>query len=151
MNHLTWLVPIFLLSIALIVIVVRYLVSATPDNKNKNDNENDNDNEKKIIMIVLSFISSSVVLLYASYLIRPPYRLGVWSLYIVALLVLLITPFGLVVLRLFVGGGSGGGGGSGSGGGSGHLRIYQVLLILSTLVSMLYTFGGAGGMALFGK
>ena len=52
MNQMTWLVPIFLSSIALIVIVVRYLVSATPEN----DNDNDNDNEKKIFMIVLSLI-----------------------------------------------------------------------------------------------
>ena len=136
MNQLKTLVPIFLSSIVLIVLVVRDLVSATTTNT---QNDIDNDNEKKIIMIVLSFISSSVVLLFASYILRPPYSIRNWWLYIVALLVLVITPFGLVILRLFVAEGYG------------VERGLNMFIILSASATMLYTFGAAGGIALFGK
>jgi hypothetical protein len=138
MNQLKTLVPIFLSSIVLIVVVVRDLVSATTTNT-QNDIDNDNDNEKKIIMIVLSFISSSVVLLFASYIIRPPYSIRNWWLYIVALLVLVVSPFGLVILRLFVAEGYG------------VERGLNMFIILSAAATMLYTFGAAGGIALFGK
>jgi hypothetical protein len=134
MNQLKTLVPIFLSSIVLIVLVVRDLVSAITTNT-----QNDIDNEKKIIMIVLSFISSSVVLLFASYILRPPYSIRNWWLYIVALLVLVVSPFGLVILRLFVAEGYG------------VERGLNMFIILSTAATMLYTFGAAGGIALFGK
>jgi hypothetical protein len=136
MNQLKTLVPIFLSSIVLIVLVVRDLVSATTTNT---QNDIDNDNEKKIIMIVLSFISSSVVLLFASYILRPPYSIRNWWLYIVALLVLVVSPFGLVILRLFVAEGYG------------VERGLNMFIILSAAATMLYTFGAAGGIALFGK
>jgi len=140
MNKLYFLVPIFLSSIILIVLVVRDL--QRPDTAVRENRENNNNNDDKMTMyaqVVLSFISSSVIFLYASYFFRSDFNLRLWWMYIIVLLFLVITPFGLVMLRLFVAEGYG------------VERGLNMFIILSAAATMLYTFGAAGGMALFGK
>jgi hypothetical protein len=145
MNQLYFLVPIFLSSIILIVLVVRDLQrpdTAVRENRDNNNNDDDNNDDKKMTMyaqVVLSFISSSVIFLYASYFFRSDFNLRLWWMYIIVLLFLVITPFGLVMLRLFVAEGYG------------VERGLNMFIILSAAATMLYTFGAAGGMALFGK
>ena len=140
MNQLYFLVPIFLSSIILIVLVVRDLQRPdTAIRENRDNNNNDDDNMTMYAQIVLSFISSSVIFLYASYFFRSDFNLRLWWMYIIVLLFLVITPFGLVMLRLFVAEGYG------------VERGLNMFIILSAATTMLYTFGAAGGMALFGK
>jgi hypothetical protein len=118
------LIPIFLSCIVLIGLLVRDL--QFPDSLNED--------EKKInvyTQIVLSFISSYVIFLYASYILRPPFSPPIW-IYVVTLLVLMLTPFALVVLRLFVKDAA-------------HIQSINIGTILSVLFSMLYTFTAAGG------
>ena len=141
-NQLYFLVSIFLSSIILIVLVVRDLQrpdTAVRENRDDNNNNNDDDKMTMYAQVVLSFISSSLIFLYASYFFRPPYSIGHWWMYIIVLLFLVITPFGLVMLRLFVAEGRG------------VERGLNMFIILSAAATMLYTFGAAGGMALFGK
>ena len=140
MNQLYFLVPIFLSSIILIVLVVRDLQRPdTAIRENRDNNNNDDDKMTMYAQIVLSFISSSVIFLYASYFFRSDFNLRLWWMYIIVLLFLVITPFGLVMLRLFVAEGYG------------VERGLNMFIILSAATTMLYTFGAAGGMALFGK
>jgi hypothetical protein len=140
MNQLYFLVPIFLSSIILIVLVVRDLQRPdTAIRENRDNNNNDDDKMTMYAQIVLSFISSSVIFLYASYFFRSDFNLRLWWMYIIVLLFLVITPFGLVMLRLFVAEGYG------------VERGLNMFIILSAAATMLYTFGAAGGMALFGK
>ena len=137
MNQLYILVPIFLSSIILIVLVVRDL--QRPDTAVRDNNNNNDDKMTMYAQVVLSFISSSVIFLYASYFFRSDFNLRLWWMYIIVLLFLVITPFGLVMLRLFVAEGYG------------VERGLNMFIILSAAATMLYTFGAAGGMALFGK
>jgi uncharacterized membrane protein len=140
MNQLYFLVPIFLSSIILIVLVVRDL--QRPDTAVRENRDNNNNNDDKMTMyaqVVLSFISSSVIFLYASYFFRSDFNLRHWWMYIIVLLFLVVTPFGLLMLRLFVAEGYG------------VERGLNMFIILSAAATMLYTFGAAGGMALFGK
>jgi len=144
MNQLYFLVPIFLSSIILIVLVVRDLQrpdTAVRENRDNNNNNNNNNDDKMTMyaQVVLSFISSSLIFLYASYFFRSDFNLQHWWMYIIVLLFLVITPFGLVMLRLFVAEGRG------------VERGLNMFIILSAAATMLYTFGAAGGMALFGK
>ena len=143
MNQLYFLVSIFLSSIILIVLVVRDLQRPdTAVRENRDNNNNNNNNDDKMTMyaqVVLSFISSSLIFLYASYFFRSDFNLQHWWMYIIVLLFLVITPFGLVMLRLFVAEGRG------------VERGLNMFIILSAAATMLYTFGAAGGMALFGK
>jgi small-conductance mechanosensitive channel len=141
MNQLYFLVSIFLSSIILIVLVVRDLQRPdTAVRENRDDNNNNNDDKMTMYaQIVLSFISSSLIFLYASYFFRSDFNLRHWWMYIIVLLFLVITPFGLVMLRLFVAEGRG------------VERGLNMFIILSAAATMLYTFGAAGGMALFGK
>jgi len=140
MNQLYFLVPIFLSSIILIVLVVRDLQRPdTAVRENRDNNNNDNDKMTMYAQVVLSFISSSVIFLYASYFFRSDFNLRLWWMYIIVLLFLVITPFGLLMLRLFVAEGYG------------VERGLNMFIILSAAATMLYTFGAAGGMALFGK
>ena len=141
MNQLYFLVSIFLSSIILIVLVVRDLQRPdTAVRENRDDNNNNNDDKMTMYaQVVLSFISSSLIFLYASYFFRSDFNLRHWWMYIIVLLFLVITPFGLVMLRLFVAEGYG------------VERGLNMFIILSAAATMLYTFGAAGGMALFGK
>jgi|LauGreDrversion4_2_1035121.scaffolds.fasta_scaffold446438_2 preprotein translocase subunit SecY len=139
MNQLYFLVPIFLSSIILIVLVVRDLQRPDTAVRENRDNNNNDDKMTMYAQIVLSFISSSLIFLYASYFFRSDFNLQHWWMYIIVLLFLVITPFGLVMLRLFVAEGRG------------VERGLNMFIILSAAATMLYTFGAAGGMALFGK
>jgi hypothetical protein len=115
------LIPIFLSCIVLIGLLLRDL--QYPDSLTED--------EKKINLytqIVLSFISSSVIFMFAFYILRPPFHLWIS---IVTLLFLLFTPFALVILRLFVT--------------KENIRSINILILLSVLFVMLYTFKAAGG------
>jgi hypothetical protein len=116
------LIVVFLSCVVLVVLLVRDI--QMPDvltEKEKRIN--------LVAQVVLSFFSSAVILLYATYILRPPFH--IW-LSILTLLILLLTPFSLILLRFFLKD-------------TYHIRTMNIFTILSVLTVMVYTFKAAGG------
>jgi len=118
------LIVVFLSCVVLVVLLVRDIQMPDADALTEK--------EKKINLVaqvVLSFISSAVILLYATYILRPPFH--IW-LSILTLLILLLTPFSLILLRFFLKD-------------TYHIRTMNIFTIFSVLTVMVYTFKAAGG------
>jgi hypothetical protein len=97
----------------------------------KNSDTFSEDKKKNIlyIEIFLSFIASSVLLLWMTYFLRgdfiPPLFIIIYSLVLI-----LTTPFSLLIIRSFLQNKS-------------YIKIISILTIISTLFSMYFTYGAA--------
>ena len=112
--------PIFLANIILIVLLIY---------EQKNEDKLSND-EKKIILyseLILSFIGSSVLLLYMSYILRIPFSHFYLPLFIYSLVITLTSPFALMIIRTFLQNKS-------------YTKNINIVIIFSTLFSMFVTF-----------
>ena len=97
----------------------------------KNSDTFSEDKKKNIlyIEIFLSFIASSVLLLWMTYFLRgdfiPPLFIIIYSLVLI-----LTTPFSLLIIRSFLQNKS-------------YIKFISILTIISTLFSMYFTYGAA--------
>ena len=111
---------IFLANIILIGLIIY-------EQKNQDKLSND---EKKIILyseLILSFIGSSVLLLFMSYILRTPFSLSFFPYFIYSLVLILTTPFALIIIRMFLSNKT-------------YIKNINILLIISILFSMFFTF-----------
>lgn len=96
----------------------------------KNSDSFSEDKKRNIlyIEIILSFITSSVLLVWMTYLIRD----GFFSFFIIiySLVLILTTPFSLLIIRSFLQNKS-------------YIKMISILTIISTLFSMYFTYGAA--------
>lgn len=112
---------IFLANIILIGLIIY-------EQKNQDKLSND---EKKIILYIeftLSFIGSSVLLLFMSYILRSPFSLSFFPYFITSLVLILTTPFALIIIRMFLSNKT-------------YIKNINILLIISILFSMVFTYG----------
>ena len=112
---------IFLANIILIGLIIY-------EQKNQDKLSND---EKKIILYIeftLSFIGSSVLLLFMSYILRTPFSLSFFPYFITSLVLILTTPFALIIIRMFLSNKT-------------YIKNINILLIISILFSMVFTYG----------
>ena len=112
---------IFLANIILIGLIIY-------EQKNQDKLSND---EKKIILYIeftLSFIGSSVLLLFMSYILRSPFSLSFFPYFIKSLVLILTTPFALIIIRMFLSNKT-------------YIKNINILLIISILFSMVFTYG----------
>ena len=116
------LIVVFLSCVVLVVLLVRDI--QMPDALTEKEQK-----INLVAQVVLSFISSAVILMYATYILRPPFH--IW-ISIITLLFLLLTPFSLILLRFFLKD-------------TYHIRTMNIFTILSVLTVMVYTFKAAGG------
>ena len=110
---------IFLANIILIVLLIY-------EQKNQDKLSND---EKKIILyseFILSFIGSSVLLLYMSYILRIPFSHFNLPYFIYSLVIILTSPFVLIIIRMFLPNKT-------------YIKNINILLIISILFSMFFT------------
>ena len=97
----------------------------------KNSDTFSEDKKRNIlyIEIILSFIASSVLLLWMTYFLRgdfiPPLFIIIYSLVLI-----LTSPFSLLIIRSFLQNKS-------------YIKIISILTIISTLFSMYFTYGAA--------
>jgi len=97
----------------------------------KNSDTFSEDKKRNIlyIEIILSFIASSVLLLWMTYFLRgdfiPPLFIIIYSLVLI-----LTTPFSLLIIRSFLQNKS-------------YIKFISILTIISTLFSMYFTYGAA--------
>jgi hypothetical protein len=91
----------------------------------KNSDTFSEDKKRNIlyIEIILSFIASSVLLLWMTYFIRA-------GIIIYSLVLILTTPFSLLIIRSFLQNKS-------------YIKFISILTIISTLFSMYFTYGAA--------
>ena len=91
----------------------------------KNSDTFSEDKKRNIlyIEIILSFITSSVLLLWMTYFIRS-------GIIIYSLVLILTTPFSLLIIRSFLQNKS-------------YIKFISILTIISTLFSMYFTYGAA--------
>ena len=111
---------IFLANIILIGLIIY-------EQKNQDKLSND---EKKIILyseFTLSFIGSSILLLFMSYILRTPFSLSFFPYFIYSLVLILTTPFALIIIRMFLSNKT-------------YIKNINILLIISILFSMFFTF-----------
>ena len=96
----------------------------------KNSDTFSEDKKRNIlyIEIILSFIASSVLLLWMTYFLRGDFM----SLFIIiySLVLILTTPFSLLIIRSFLQNKS-------------YIKFISILTIISTLFSMYFTYGAA--------
>jgi hypothetical protein len=96
----------------------------------KNSDTFSEDKKRNIlyIEIILSFITSSVLLLWMIYLIRD----GFFSIFIIiySLVLILTSPFSLLIIKSFLQNKS-------------YIKFISILTIISTLFSMYFTYGAA--------
>ena len=96
----------------------------------KNSDTFSEDKKRNIlyIEIILSFITSFVLLVWMTYLIRD----GFFSVFIIiySLVLILTTPFSLLIIRSFLQNKS-------------YIKFISILTIISTLFSMYFTYGAA--------
>ena len=110
---------IFLANIILIGLIIY-------EQKNQDKLSN---NEKKVILyseLILSFIGSSVLLLYMSYILRSPFSLSFLPYFIYSLVIILTSPFALIIIRIFLPNKT-------------YIKNINILLIISILFSMFFT------------
>ena len=97
----------------------------------KNSDSFSEDKKRNIlyIEIILSFITSSVLLLWMTYFLRgdfiPPLFIIIYSLVLI-----LTSPFSLLIIRSFLQNKS-------------YIKFISILTIISTLFSMYFTYGAA--------
>ena len=111
--------PIFLANIILIGLLI--YEQKTQDISNY---------EKKIILyseLILSFIGSSVLLLFMSYILLIPFSLSFFPYFIYSLFVILTTPFSLIIIRMFLQNNS-------------YVKTINIFIFISILFSMFFTF-----------
>lgn len=111
--------PIFLANIILIGLLIYQ--------QKKQDISN---YEKKIILyseLILSFIGSSVLLLFMSYILLIPFSLSFFPYFIYSLFVILTTPFSLIIIRMFLQNNS-------------YVKTINIFIFISILFSMFFTF-----------
>ena len=111
--------PIFLANIILIGLLIYQ--------QKKQDISN---YEKKIILyseLILSFIGSSVLLLFMSYILRIPFSLSFFSHFIYSLFLILTSPFSLIIIRMFLQNKS-------------YVKTINIFIFISILFSMFFTF-----------
>ena len=111
--------PIFLANIILIGLLIYQ--------QKKQDISN---YEKKIILyseLILSFIGSSVLLLFMSYILLIPFSLSFFPYFIYSLFVILTTPFSLIIIRMFLQNNS-------------YVKTINIFIFISIMFSMFFTF-----------
>ena len=112
---------IFLANIILIGLIIY-------EQKNQDKLSND---EKKIILYIeftLSFIGRSILLLFMSYILRTPFSLSFFPYFIYSLVLILTSPFALIIIRMFLSNKT-------------YIKNINILLIISILFSMVFTYG----------
>lgn len=110
---------IFLANIILIGLIIY-------EQKNQDKLSN---NEKKVILyseLILSFIGSSVLLLFMSYILRIPFSHFNPPYFIYSLVIILTSPFALIIIRMFLPNKT-------------YIKNINILLIISILFSMFFT------------
>ena len=114
----------FLILLASIILIGLILY----DLKNSDTFSEDKKRNILYIEIILSFITSFVLLQWMTYLIRD----GFFSVFIIiySLVLILTTPFSLLIIRSFLQNKS-------------YIKIISILTIISTLFSMYFTYGAA--------
>ena len=120
-------IPIILLE-ELIIYLANIILIGLIIYEQKNQDKLSND-EKKIILyseLILSFIGSSVLLLYMSYILRIPFSHFNLSLFIYSLVIILTSPFVLIIIRMFLPNKT-------------YIKNINILLIISILFSMFFT------------
>lgn len=111
--------PIFLANIILIGLLI--YEQKTQDISNY---------EKKIILyseLILSFIGSSVLLLFMSYILRTPFSLSFFPYFIYSLVIILTSPFALIIIRMFLQNNS-------------YVKTINIFIFISIMFSMFFTF-----------
>ena len=111
--------PIFLANIILIGLLIY-----------QQKNQDISNYEKKIILyseLILSFIGSSVLLLYMSYILRIPFSHFNPPYFIKSLVLILTTPFALIIIRTFLQNQS-------------YIKTINIFIFISILFSMFFTF-----------
>jgi uncharacterized membrane protein len=114
---------IFLANIILIGLIIY-------EQKNQDKLSND---EKKIILyseLILSFIGSSVLLLFMSYILRTPFSLSFFPYFIKSLVLILTTPFALIIIRMFLQNKL-------------YVKTINIFIFVSILFGMFFTFSAA--------
>ena len=111
--------PIFLANIILIGLLIY-----------QQKNQDISNYEKKIILyseLILSFIGSSVLLLYMSYILRIPFSHFNPPYFIKSLVLILTSPFALIIIRTFLQNQS-------------YIKTINIFIFISILFSMFFTF-----------
>ena len=120
-------IPIILLE-ELIIYLANIILIGLIIYEQKNQDKLSND-EKKIILyseFILSFIGSSVLLLFMSYILRIPFSLSFLPYFIYSLVIILTSPFVLIIIRMFLPNKT-------------YIKNINILLIISILFSMFFT------------
>ena len=116
---LSQILPIFLANVILIGLLIY-----------EQKNQDISNYEKKTILyseLILSFIGSSVLLLYMSYILRIPFSHFNPPLFIYSLVIILTSPFALIIIRTFLQNQS-------------YIKKINIFIFISILFSMFVTF-----------
>ena len=111
--------PIFLANIILIGLLIY-----------EQKNQDISNYEKKIILyseLILSFIGSSVLLLFMSYILRTPLPFSSFFPYFISLVIILTSPFALIIIRMFLQNNS-------------YVKTINIFIFISIMFSMFFTF-----------
>ena len=120
-------IPIILLE-ELIIYLANIILIGLIIYEQKNQDKLSN-NEKKVILyseFILSFIGSSVLLLFMSYILRIPFSHLYIPYFIYSLVIILTSPFVLIIIRMFLPNKT-------------YIKNINILLIISILFSMFFT------------
>ena len=120
-------IPIILLE-ELIIYLANIILIGLLIYEQKNQDKLSN-NEKKVILyseLILSFIGSSVLLLFMSYILRIPFSHLYIPYFIYSLVIILTSPFVLIIIRMFLPNKT-------------YIKNINILLIISILFSMFFT------------
>ena len=120
-------IPIILLE-ELIIYLANIILIGLIIYEQKNQDKLSN-NEKKVILyseLILSFIGSSVLLLFMSYILRIPFSHLYIPYFIYSLVIILTSPFVLIIIRMFLPNKT-------------YIKNINILLIISILFSMFFT------------
>lgn len=120
-------IPIILLE-ELIIYLANIILIGLIIYEQKNQDKLSN-NEKKVILyseLILSFIGSSVLLLFMSYILRIPFSHLYIPYFIYSLVIILTSPFALIIIRIFLPNKT-------------YIKNINILLIISILFSMFFT------------
>ena len=120
-------IPIILLE-ELIIYLANIILIGLLIYEQKNQDKLSN-NEKKVILyseFILSFIGSSVLLLFMSYILRIPFSHLYIPYFIKSLVIILTSPFVLIIIRMFLPNKT-------------YIKNINILLIISILFSMFFT------------
>ena len=121
-------IPIILLE-ELIIYLANIILIGLIIYEQKNQDKLSN-NEKKVILyseLILSFIGSSVLLLFMSYILRIPFSHLYIPYFIYSLVIILTSPFALIIMRTFLQNKS-------------YMKNINIFIFVSILFSMFFTF-----------